>query len=331
MINNDNLLEQKSLMDKKYNRKGILEGLFSGFAFALNGFFLSIVLGKINIENIITLSLVGACLNDILAFIWLLIYNIINGRGKEIIRSLKIFPGKVVCIAAIMGGPFAQSGYLIGMKYAGVSYAVAISALYAAVGAILSRIFLKERISKGVGFGILISAIGAIIISYTPPAEVNSTYFYIGLLASCMAAVGWASEGVIGAFGTSVIDPKIAITIREMVSGIVFLLIIMPFVNGYSVMKDIIFDTSLLKLFIIGAFFAAVSFLLWYKANNSIGVSKGMALNSTYVAWGILLPIIFLKADYTNNLFLGGFLVLIGSILVSVNPFEKLKGDIKIE
>lgn len=322
---NSIITKKKELLDRRYNKKGLLEGLFSGFTFALNGLFISMALDKVSVENIITLSLVGACLNDVLAAIWLIIYNIINGRGKEIGRSFKIFPGKIVCLGALLGGPLAQSGYLIGMKYAGVSYAVAISALYAAVGAILSRIFLKQKIEKRVAIGILISAIGGIVISYIPPVSIDNTYFYLGIFAASFAAFGWAAEGVIGAFGTAVIDPKIAITIREMTSGIVFLVFIMPLVGGYTVLKDIFYDISVLKIFIIAALFAAISFLMWYKANNSIGVAKGMALNSTYVAWGIVLPVIFLNSEYNRNLFIGGVLVLIGSILVSINPFEKFR------
>src|SRR5699024_12882039 len=114
----------------------------------------------------------------------------------------------------------------------------------------------------------------------------------------------------IGAFGTTVIDPKIEITKREITSGRVFLLFIMPAVGGYTTMKDIFLDVSILKIFIIAALFAAISFLMWYKANNSIGVAKGMALNSTYVAWGIVLPVLFLNSSYNNNLFIGGILVL---------------------
>lgn len=320
---NSIIINKKKLLDSQYNKNGLIEGLLSGFTFALNGLFISLALDKVSVENIITLSLVGACLNDVLAAVWLILYNVIKGRGKEIYRSFRIFPGKVVCIGALLGGPLAQSGYLIGMKYAGVSYAVAISALYAAVGAILSRIFLKQKIEKRVALGIIISAIGGVVISYIPPVSIDNTYFYLGIFAASFAAFGWAAEGVIGAFGTAVIDPKIAITIREITSGIVFLLFIMPAVGGYTTMKDIFLDVSILKIFIIAALFAAISFLMWYKANNSIGVAKGMALNSTYVAWGIVLPVLFLNSSYNNNLFIGGILVLIGSVLVSINPFEK--------
>ena len=42
---------------------------------------------------------------------------------------------------------------------------------------------------------------------------------------------------------------------------------------------------------IIAGFFATVSYLFYYKAINKIGAAKAMALNVTYVAWGIVFSI----------------------------------------
>jgi uncharacterized membrane protein len=47
-----------------------------------------------------------------------------------------------------------------------------------------------------------------------------------------------------------------------------------------------------------------------------------MALNGTYVMWGVILSVIFLSQPLTQNLAIGSLLVLIGATLVAINPKE---------
>jgi len=65
-----------------------------------------------------------------------------------------------------------------------------------------------------------------------------------------------------------------------------------------------------------------VSYLAWYTANSKCGVAKGMALNGTYVMWGVILSVVFLNQSLTQNLAIGSLLVLIGATLVAINPRE---------
>ncbi len=328
-------VDQKALKirkqkEKEFDSKGTRTGLFSGFTFGLNSFFLALAFTLIPEElgkTIYVLPLVGAALNDTFAAIWLLIYNIAQGRGKEIKRSFKTFPGKMIALGALLGGPIAQGGYLLAIAFAGPAYAVPISALCPAIGALLSWIFLKEKITPRVWGGLLLSVIGAIVISYTPPTGDTYPNFYLGIIAAIVAAVGWGAEGVLGAFGSSVLDPKVAISIRDIVSGLAFMVVVVPIVKGFGAMKEILAMPKAVMYFAVAAAMAATSFLSWYKANSTCGVAKGMALNSTYVAWGVILPIIFLGEKATTNLIIGSILVLLGAVLVSIDPKELFKKE----
>lgn len=325
-VNKQTAMMMKEKLNAKFARKGTFTGLFSGCTWGMNNVLLGLALGLVPAMGedaaLYAIPLAAACLNDSFAGLWLLLYNGGAGRLQEIIRSLKSFPGLMVCVAALMGGPVANSGYLLGISMAGPAYALTITALYPLVGAILSRIFLKQEILPRVWVGMLLSVAGAIVISYVPPDGSNSSNFYLGLMFASLAAIGWGAEAVLAVFGMSMIDPKIAITIREVTSGLVFAFVVLPFVGGWAVLSGVMNSPQALGAFAIAALAAGVSYLAWYTANSTIGVAKGMALNGTYIMWGVIFSAVFLQQELTQNLVAGSLLVLIGATLVAINPKE---------
>lgn len=332
MENNFNKIERlKYIQSRKFNRKGTFAGLFSGFTFGMNIFILGLAVAlipeKYN-KTVFVVPLVVATLNDIFASIWLTVVNIYQGKFKEIFRSFNTFPGKVIAIGALLGGPIANSGYLIGIALAGPSYAAPLTALYPAVGAILSFFILKQKIIPRVWLGLIISLAGSVLISYAKP-DGNYPYFYLGIIAVIITAIGWGAEGVLGAYGSSILDPQVAITIRDIVSGIIFLVVVVPIVGGFSVIGGVLSNITITRYLIIGSGFAAMSYLAWYKANSTIGVAKGMAINITYVAWGVILSQIYAKQLPPQNLVIGALLILIGAVIVSIDPKEFFKREVK--
>ena len=326
---NQTAIMMKEKLNAKFARKGVFTGLFSGCAWGLNSVLLGLALSIVPVMGekaaVFAIPLAAACINDSLAGLWLLLYNGGAGRLKEILRSLKTFPGLMVCVAALFGGPIANGGYLLGISMAGPAYALTITALYPIVGALLSRIFLKQHIVPRVWVGMLLSVIGAIVISYVPPEGGNSETFYLGLLFASLAAFGWGAEAVLAVFGMSMIDPKIAINIRELTSGLFLALFVLPIVGGWAVVSQVVTLPVTLGAFSIAALVAGVSYLAWYRANSTIGVAKGMALNGTYVLWGVIFSVVFLNSPLTQNLVIGSGLVLLGATFVAINPKEFFK------
>jgi drug/metabolite transporter (DMT)-like permease len=326
---NQTAIMMKEKLNANFARKGVFTGLFSGCTWGMNSVLLGMALGLVPAMGeeaaIYSIPLAAACMNDTLAGLWLLIYNGGAGRFQEIMRSLKTFPGLMVCVAALLGGPIANGGYLLGISMAGPAYALTITALYPLVGTVLSRIFLKQEIVPRVWVGMLLSVIGAIVISDVQPEGQNSSNFYLGILFASLAALGWGAEAVLAVFGMSMIDPKIAINIRELVSGTVMAIFILPIVGGWAVISKVMTLPGTFGAFAIAALAAGVSYLTWYKANTTIGVAKGMALNGTYVAWGVIFSVVFMSQSLTQNLVIGSGLVLIGATLVAINPKEFFK------
>lgn len=315
----------KAKANAKFRKTGISTGIISGMTYGLYSTFVVFASMKEPLAGAVGLfaaPYVATALNDILAAFWLLIYNTHTGRIREFGRSLKTFPGFVVIIGSLVGGPIASGAYLMGLAMAG-AYAIPISALYSLFGALFARIILKQKISKRVGFGMFVCIIGAIIINWVTPE--GGSNFTLGIICAFVAAMGWALEAVLAAYGSAMIDSDIAINIRQFVSGIVDIFIILPIIGALGLFNNTIFAGEPLMWLALSGLCAAVSFLCWYKSNSTIGCAVGMSLNITYVFWGVVFSIMFLGTTITPTIVGGSIVILIGAVLVSTNPMDLFK------
>ncbi|ODA40075.1 DMT family transporter [Desulfosporosinus sp. BG] len=315
------LLQRKDLA---FAKKGIGLGLLTGAAWGLDGVLMGMVLGLAPFTNnmsIFAAPLVGACLHDGFAALWLFIYNVINGKWRDYARTLKTRPAKMIIIAAILGGPIGMSGNLLGIYFAGASYTAAITAAYPAIGAILGSIFLKEKVSPRVWVGIIFAIIGSFIVGFVPPEGSNYPHFYLGLGLAAVAAVGWAVEGVMSTYGMDLVDSDIAIGIREVTSFIVYILAILPLFGGiaYQILSVSFTTPSGWYIAVIGLV-GGTSFLSWYRAMNMTGVSRAMGLNVTFALWSVFFGWLLNKLPITPNLIIGVVIISIGTILTIGNP-----------
>jgi len=318
---------KQAKMQSRFARVGSAYGLLSGMTFALNSIILGFALAKgpftLGVSAMFVAPLVAAAMNDSMTAIWLLIYNIMKGNFKEIIRSVKTKPGMMVCVAAILGGPFAMGSYLLAIQFCGPAYTMPISALCPVVGAILARIFMKQKLSTRVGIGMAICIAGTVLISFAPPEGVYP-HFYLGLLFAFGSAIGWGAEGALATFGMSMVNPDVAITIREITSGLASSLIVVPLIAGMAMFGQLLVTPGTMVIIGIAALAGAVSFLTWYKANAMIGVAPGMALNITYSLWGLIFSFFIFGVSLSASLVVGAIAVTLGAMLVVVNPFELL-------
>lgn len=164
------------------------------------------------------LPVVCAAINDICAASALLIFNGTRGVLAIVKRHLFTKSGMFVCLAALLGGPIGQSSYFLGITFAGPSTALIITATYPIIGCILSYFFLHQKITLKMWIGIFLSVLGAILVGYTPE-EGDYSYFPLGILCASLAAFCWGSEVVLSYYGMNDMDPDIAITLRECISG----------------------------------------------------------------------------------------------------------------
>ena len=313
-------IDAKRAQEKAYRKKGIFIALMSGFlyggytAFMTQGMATGIwgdyyggtgvAAGLSAFALVYTLSAVGAAVNDICSAVWTIIYAAIIGRLGDFGRSLRTKPGKILIIAAIIGGPLASTAYVIGLQMAG-SIIVPIAALNAAIGAIIGRIIYKQKLTGGMILGIVICFSAAVIIGFfgygIPEGGLAGIFdnmsgqAALGIAAAFVAALGWGIEGAVGGYACCMVDTEVAICIRQCTSGIVNGVILCSLLSliggdgigsGLALVGHALVDGPSIWLFFIGGVFASWSFKFWYRGAAMCGAALGMGCNGTYAFWG---------------------------------------------
>ena len=258
-------------------------------------------------------------LNDLFAGIWLSIYNIKRGRMAEVWQCLKTRPGQMIVLGSLLGGPIANGAYLVGLALAG-AYAIPISATCSLFGAIFSWLFLKQRPTKRVVAGMVVCVAGAIIINWAEPEGTKN--FTLGIICALIAAICWGLEGMFSSSSGEELEPEISVNLRELVSGIVDLAIIVPAVKALSLLAGTLQAGIPVIWLLVAGLSAAVSFLTWYKSNALVGCAIGMSLNVTYAFWGVLFCVLFLGQELTVTIVAGSIIIVLGAVLVTMNPLD---------
>ena len=288
-----------------------------------------------------------AFMHDFFAALWVLGFNGARGKIREYGRALSTTPGKIVCVGAILGGPIGMSGYLLGVTFAGPVYSLPITASYPALAAVLSFFILKERNPIRVWIGVLACIFGSFVIAWGDPGVAPN--FMLGIALSTLACIGWASEGLLATYGMDMLDPDVALGIREGFSALILGVVVLPCLGFYMASKGLVGQVatgweqvgatfSLLAaspaiwLCVLGGFFGGFSYIAWYRTLYTCGVARGMAFNVTYAFWGVVFGAIVYSlkggnvSEYiTPNAWVGAACVCIGAILVSINPRELFK------
>jgi drug/metabolite transporter (DMT)-like permease len=344
------VLDQRQL---KHAKKGIFAGVASGMLWGASGTVLYLALNyapfilpeytidstdpakfRLFVAMSVAAALCGAMMHDFFAALWVAVNNIRAGKFKEYGRTLRTKPGMMVCLGAILGGPIGMSGYLLGITFVSSAYALPITASYPALAAILATVIFRERNPIRVWVGVVLCIAGSFLVYYAPLGEgqEKDIFFTIGMVLSTLACIGWSSEGLLSTYGMDMIDPDIALGIREAVSAVAYFIFVIPIVTIYMGLKfgptpiwELVtgsLATSALPIYAFAGFLGGFSYVYWYRALNMAGVARAMALNVTYAFWGVLFGAIFTPLVPTVYLYIGAASIAMGAILVSINPRE---------
>jgi len=308
--------------DLSFAMRGLFLALASGMIWGLNGVVLDQGLKMPPFSDPtlwLAAPLAASGLHDTLAGGWNLLFNAATGRVREIGRSLGTKPGLLVCLGALFGGPLGMGGYIVGLKLAGPAYVLPITSLYPAVASGLAMVFLKERIVPRAWMGLACCACGVAVMGWSPPDGAAGPLFYLGLGMAGLSTLGWGAEGVCCTSAMDLLDPAVALNIRQLVSGSVYLFVLLPLLGGWPVLAGA--ATAPGGAILLGASaLGAASCLLWYRAMNMTGVSRAMALNVTYALWGPLCSALFTDAALTAPVCFGALAITIGMLLVVGDP-----------
>lgn len=292
----------------------------SGILWGLDTVLLGLVLSMpqfVSTEQAMFLApFISTFLHDIFSSIWMVVYMLFKRQLGKTFKVLKTRSGKYIMIGSILGGPVGMTGYLLAIKYIGPSYTAIISSLYPAVGALLSYVFLKEKMKSISIIGLLFSISGIIILGYTPDGKIEN--LILGFIFAIICVIGWSSEAVICAYGMKEeeVSPEQSLQIRQVTSAVVYGVLIIPIIKGIKFTLSVI-PTSGTGIIILTALAGTASYVFYYKGIHKIGATRAMSLNITYSAWSIFLGLILLGNDIGLKSIICCIIIIIGSVMAA--------------
>ncbi|CAM3500059.1 hypothetical protein [Parendozoicomonas haliclonae] len=341
----------KAKLDSSFRKRGVSIALTSGITYGLYTAFMTYAMsqgiwsdwyganttGLSAFAVIYLLGALGAAVTDTSSAVWAFSITAARGRIGDFFRTIKTKPGKVMVVGALFGGPIASTAYVIGLQMAG-SIIVPISALCPAIGAIIARFLFKQPLTMRILAGIAICFLASLLIASTSLGGDAPEGMALGLVFGFIAAIGWGFEGCVCGYGTSMIDSEVAITIRQVTSGLSNLIILVPIfgmMSGDGMTLSLVtqaFTDSSMLWFAVAGFFAYLNFMLWYKGNGMCGAALGMSCNGAYSFWGplccwVILGIFFGIDGWEMQpiAWFSAVLMVAGIVTIAMNPLDLFK------
>jgi drug/metabolite transporter (DMT)-like permease len=340
----------KKELASSFRRRGIMVALFSGLCYGFYTAFMTLGMSKgmwiewygansglSSFAVLYFLGALGAATTDTCSAVWAISIAVIRGRFGDFTRCIKTKPGMVMVGAAIIGGPLASTAYVVGLQMAG-SLVVPIAALCPAVGAILGRVWFKQELNGRMMLGIIICFGASFMIGSTGLGDNVPDNLMLGLFFGLVAAVCWGIEGCVCGYGTSMIDPEIGITIRQVTSGASNLIILVPVfglianVDAFGMVVQSFTDPEAMIWFALAGLSAYGAFMYWYKGNAMCGAPLGMSCNGTFSFWGpfccwIVLGVVFGIDGWVVPpiAWAAAVIMVIGIFIIAMNPMDLLK------
>lgn len=270
----------------------MLTGLSAGITWALETVVLAAALGMISSDSLpqaALLPLAATFLHDAFSALYMFAYNTVRGNLKKLPEVVRSSGFRWLVAASSVGGPVGMTGYVLAVGNMGAAAGAVASAVYPAIGTALACIFLKEKV-KWYRWVFLAAALAGVFgLSYSPGSGVEN--IWLGLLGVAMCSLGWGTEAVILAkcFKSGEIGQSLALSIRQAVSALIYGAVILPVTGGWKLMAGLFGGGTgmFMPAVAAAAFFASVSYMLYYRTIASAGAAKAMALNITYTAWSI--------------------------------------------
>ena len=315
-------------------RKGYTTGVLSGMTWGLDTVLIGVAMAMAPfVENPVLLvggTFICSMLHDAFAALWMLIIMASKGRLKDLLPALKSKDGLFCALGALFGGPLAMTFYMLAIAKGGAALTATVTACYPVLGSAMAMVILKEKVRLRGWLGLLICILGIIYIGYTPESDTNVNVIG-GIMLAAVAAIGWATEGVVCGDGMKAgnVDPQMALLIRELTSGVCYILIVAPIMlGGYGQMMTgtmaVFADTVCWLTLFFTALIGMLSFFCWYTAIDLIGAAKALCLNVTYSFWAVVFTFIIVGSALSKNIIIGSILVVTG-VAVATLVSRKIK------
>lgn len=274
-------------------------------------------------------------IHAIAVFLFLLIWNMALGKVKDYGRTMLSFNkiSKWYALASLCGGPLAIFGSYMAMGFIGPVFAAISSLFYPVVGAIIARLWYKEKISKRTAIGMCIIIFGGMVI-YGPSifgeTGASNPNAWLGYLGGIMSAIGWGSEGAVAGRAMDVSDPDVGIHCRFSFEVVFWGMFILPALAIFTDLpiKNLIVETvthsKAMLWIILAAACHAYCYTAMYKSLILIGVGRGEAIGNLYAVFALIFIAAFTLQLPQWYFIVGLFLTVLGSFVMFSEPAESV-------
>jgi drug/metabolite transporter (DMT)-like permease len=274
-------------------------------------------------------------IHAISVFLFLILWNMVLGKvkdyGRTMVRFRKI--SKWYALASLCGGPLAIFGSYMAMGFIGPVFAAISSLFYPVIGAIIARLWYKEKISKRAAIGMWVIIFGGMVI-YGPSLfgemYANNSNAWLGYLGGIMSAIGWGAEGAVAARAMDVSDPDVGIQCRFSFEILFWSLFILPFIALFTDMpiQHLIIATLSNKTAMLWIMLAsachAYCYTAFYKSFSLIGVGRGEAIGNLYAVFALIFIAAFTLQLPEWYFILGLILTVTGSFIMFSESAESV-------
>ena len=297
-------------------------GLFSGILWGLDTVVLGIALSMSpyigTAEAVAFAAIASSFLHDAGCALWLLLYMGAKRRLGDTLAALKTRSGLVVVLGALLGGPIGMTGYVIAINNIGPAYTAIISAFYPALGAFLSFVILKEKMSGKQIAALVLALFGVMAMGYISAGDSEMGNATVGLVGALLAVIGWGSEAVLCAWGMrdDAVDNETALQIRETTSALAYAVVVVPLFGAWGFAASAI-PSLATGVIALSALSGTASYLFYYKGISVIGAAKAMALNISYSAWAVVFGFLLQGSVPSPATVFFCVLILVGTVLAA--------------
>lgn len=281
----------------------------------------------------LTATAVMTWIHAIAVMLFLLVWNMTLGKlrdyGRTMVRFQRI--SKWYALASLCGGPMAIFGSYMAMGFVGPVFAAVTSLFYPVIGAVIARLWYKEKISTRAAIGMAIIIMGGMVI-YGPgifgELGVTNTNAWLGYLGGIFSAIGWGTEGAVAARAMDVTDPDVGIQCRFSFEILFWSIFILPALAFYidmpvgQLLIETMQNNRAMLWIMLAAACHAYCYTSFYRSFSLIGVGRGEAIGNLYGVFAVAFVAIFTLQLPPWYFLLGLLLTVIGSFVMFREPAE---------
>lgn len=272
--------------------------------------------GRILALNMPPLAASG--LRFVLAVMLLLPWLYFSGGFDAIKRwTLKTWLGMV---AAGATGVFGYSSFfLTGLQHLPAGKAALLITLNPVLTLLLAVWIFKERINRTIAFGMLLAAMGAVVvISHGNPLHLLSGAVGVGelLILGCVAC--WVSYTLIGRAILAGVDALAATTVTAIV-GSIMLLTASVLVEGWQGVVAAFHagHEAWIAMFLMAFGSTSVAYAWYFSGVKMLGAGAASGYITLVPVVGVILSALLLGESIDGSMWVGGAMAIIGTVIMN--------------